>query len=282
MKMTIKNKLLLGFTGVLLLMAAIAGIGSYAVFSLRKSAQDTTRIGDRLNSISVEIQMHNLEAQRKVKSYFLERGAMGEQKASETYLDEANFEISEIQSLASRALKLAPTDETRSKFARINASVDLYVQSMDAAVEASKGNAAGKNAQAAMASYENAAEQLHESAEDGEIAGRDAAQSFQEEIERISKRSVALVIGFSIAGLILALAVSFTLARAILVPVGHLREVAESVSMGNLNVAVHRYSNDEIGDLADSFARMVTAVKFFRMEAEEAQSAADVPEGVAQ
>jgi HAMP domain-containing protein len=64
---------------------------------------------------------------------------------------------------------------------------------------------------------------------------------------------------------------SYKLARAILVPVEHLKDVAENVSLGNLAIEVHRYSDDEIGDLADSFSRMVTAVKFFRMEAEATQ-----------
>jgi HAMP domain-containing protein len=44
--------------------------------------------------------------------------------------------------------------------------------------------------------------------------------------------------------------------------------------MGNLDIAVKRHSNDEIGDLAESFTRMVTAVKFFRMETELAQAEA--------
>jgi len=61
---------------------------------------------------------------------------------------------------------------------------------------------------------------------------------------------------------------SVTLSRAILVPVQHLKDVAENVSLGNLDLTVHRFSDDEIGDLADSFSRMVTAVKFFRSEAE--------------
>ena len=67
---------------------------------------------------------------------------------------------------------------------------------------------------------------------------------------------------------------SFTLARAILNPVDHLKEVAESVSMGNLDVSVKRYSEDEIGDLADSFSRMVAAVKYFRLEMEMMESEA--------
>jgi len=64
---------------------------------------------------------------------------------------------------------------------------------------------------------------------------------------------------------------TFTLARAILTPVDHLKEVAESVSLGNLDVSVRRYSEDEIGDLADSFSRMLAAVKYFRFEMESMQ-----------
>jgi len=272
MKMTITNKLLLGFGGLLLLTAVIAGIGIYAVSNLRHSAQETTRIGARLNSISVEIQVHNLEAQRKATSYFLQKAALGEENARATYLDEATFEVHEIQSLASKAVQLAPSPEVKAKFKRIDTALHEYEQALDKAVAASQPNQSAKEVQDAMASYDAAGESLHETAEDGEIAGHDVAQQFQDEIERTSKRSVGLAIGFSIVGLVLALSTSFALARAILVPVRHLREVAENVSLGNLDISVHRHSSDEIGDLADSFQRMVTAVKFFRMEAETAQA----------
>jgi len=39
-------------------------------------------------------------------------------------------------------------------------------------------------------------------------------------------------------------------------------------------VSVKRYSEDEIGDLADSFSRMVAAVKYFRLEMEMMESEA--------
>ncbi len=67
MKPTIRNKLLAGFSGVLLLMAAVSAIGIYAQLSLRHSAQDATRIGGQLNSVALEIQVHNLEAQRRFR-----------------------------------------------------------------------------------------------------------------------------------------------------------------------------------------------------------------------
>jgi hypothetical protein len=39
-----------------------------------------------------------------------------------------------------------------------------------------------------------------------------------------------------------------------------------------LQITVRRFSDDEIGDLADSFSRMVVAVRYFQMEAEAASA----------
>jgi HAMP domain-containing protein len=267
-KPTIRNKLLAGFSGVLLLMAAVAGIGIYAVFSLRHSAQDATRVGGQLNAVALEIQVHNLEAQRRIKGYLADVKKIGAQQARETYLDEAGFETHEIETLADRAVRIAPDAEKRAKFQKIVSSVVVYEKALEQAVQAAEGGKPEAEAAAAKASYDDAAEQLHENAEDGEAAGRDAAQTSQDDIARTSQRAVWLSIGVSLVGLMLGMTVSYGLARAILTPVDHLREVAENVSLGNLDIAVRRYSNDEIGDLADSFSRMVAAVKYFQFETE--------------
>ena len=124
MRPTIKNKLVGGFSAVLFLMGVVAVIGVYSVLSLRTSALETARVGDRLNSISLEIQVHNLEAQRKIKSYLAEFKQLGAEKARETYLDEAQFEIHEIVSLAKRGVRIAPTDEKRAKFELISTAAD--------------------------------------------------------------------------------------------------------------------------------------------------------------
>ncbi len=275
MRPTIKNKLVGGFSAVLALMGVVAAIGVYSVLSLRTSALETARVGDRLNSISLEIQVHNLEAQRKIKNYLAEFKRLGADKARETYLDEAEFEIHEIVSLAKRGVRIAPTDEKRAKFQLISEAAGNYATALETVAHGVETNLAdgGK----AVAAYEAAAQHLNESAEDGEMAGRDASQSSQENIERVSKRSVPMVLGVSLLGLVIALVMSVVLSRAILLPVEHLKEVAENVSMGNLQISVRRFSEDEIGDLADSFTRMVVAVRFFQMEA-EASKALPIPE----
>lgn len=266
MKPTIRNKLLAGFSGVLLLMAAVAGIGIYSVFRLKHSAQDATRVGGQLNSVALEIQVHNLEAQRRVEGYLLDVKRIGAQQARDTYLDEAAFEIHEIQSLAVRAVSIAPDAQKRAKFQKLASSVGAYDKALTQAVEAAEKGKSDAEVAAANTVYEAAAEQLSENAEDGEAAGREAAQTSQDDIARTSRRAVWFSISVSLLGLLLGVGMSYALARAILVPVDHLREVAESVSMGDLNISVRRYSEDEIGDLADSFSRMVAAVKYFRLE----------------
>ncbi len=278
MKGTIRNKLVAGFTGVLVLMAAVATIGGYAVFSLRADANEATRVGARLNSLALEIQVHNLEAVRKVKNYLAQTGSSGTEKKRQMYLEEAKFEVNEIQSLAGKAVALASTPQARAKFSKITEASKEFDQSLSKVVEANVAGADSEAAKSALSNYEDAAEELHESAEDGEVIGHDASQKSLEAIDHTSSQSVSLVVGISILGLALGAIVSYKLSRAILVPVDHLKEVAENVSLGNLDIAVRRYSEDEIGDLADSFSRMVTAVKFFRMEAELIQAEANANE----
>jgi len=274
MKPTIRNKLTAGFSGVLLLMTVVSAIGIFALFSLRHSARDATRVGGQLNSVALEIQVHNLEAQRRINGYLANVKKIGPKRAREMYLDEAAFEIHEIESLADRAVRIAPDAEKRAKFQKIVSSAATYEKALGGAVDAAEKGNSDSAAAAADAAYDATAEQLHEDAEDGEAAGRDAAQTSQDDIARTSRRATWLSVGVSLLGLLLGITMSYTLARAILTPVNHLKEVAENVSMGNLEISVRRYSEDEIGDLADSFSRMVAAVKYFRLEMEGLESGA--------
>ena len=152
MRPTIKNKLVGGFSAVLALMGVVAAIGVYSVLSLRTSALETARVGDRLNSISLEIQVHNLEAQRKIKNYLAEFKRLGADKARETYLDEAEFEIHEIVSLAKRGVRIAPTDEKRAKFQLISEAAGNYATALETVAHGVETNLAdgGK----AVAAYE--------------------------------------------------------------------------------------------------------------------------------
>jgi twitching motility protein PilJ len=66
-----------------------------------------------------------------------------------------------------------------------------------------------------------------------------------------------------------ALTLAFFLSSGITVPILHLRDVAEDVSRGDLSASISVESEDEIGDLAAAFGRMVTAIRFFAAEEDE-------------
>jgi HAMP domain-containing protein len=62
---------------------------------------------------------------------------------------------------------------------------------------------------------------------------------------------------------LIAAVVAFVLANAIVTPVVHLRNVADRVSRGEIDdVEIEVKSQDEIGDLAGAFRRMVASVRF--------------------
>ena len=273
MKLTIRNKLIAGYLCLLVLMAAVAVIGGYSLYRLKLEAHNATAIGGRLNSIAIEIQVHNLEAQRRVRSYLAEVGKLGPEKARSLYLEEADFEIHEIESLSGKAVAIAPDSDKRAKFTKLVDSQALYRKALDETIKAAETGDPDLRA-AAITKYETAADALHDDAEDGEVAGRDASEASEAIIASTSQRAQTYSLAISLLGLIVGIGMSIMLLRAILRPVDHLREVAESVSMGNLQIAVKRYSDDEIGDLSDSFSRMLTAVKYFRMEAEMIQEEA--------
>ena len=182
---TIRNKLVGGFGALLLLMAVVAVIGCRAVLELRASALETARVGDRLDSISLEIQVHNLEAQQRINGYLANFKQVGADKARELYLDEAQFEIHEIQSLATKGVKIARTDEKKTKFHLIVQASSDYSDAVDAVVQSveSKSQVDANT----LAKYQSTSQHLNETAEDGEMAGRDASQTSQDRIEQIQQ-----------------------------------------------------------------------------------------------
>ncbi len=75
-----------------------------------------------------------------------------------------------------------------------------------------------------------------------------------------------LLIAMTVLAFVMAAGMGLVFARAITRPIAHLRDVADRVSTGDLeNVEITVESQDEIGDLATSFRRMVASIKFLML-----------------
>lgn len=62
----------------------------------------------------------------------------------------------------------------------------------------------------------------------------------------------------------LAFVAAFLVARTLVRPLRELEHAADRISKGDFDVQLDIRSRDEVGDLADSFERMIAAIKFFR------------------
>ena len=85
----------------------------------------------------------------------------------------------------------------------------------------------------------------------------------QEFDSRISDAQASLlaVTGGTAVGVLLAVALAIAIAQTITRPLQHLADVADRMSMGELEVEIDVNQNDEIGKLAESLRRMQTSLR---------------------
>jgi methyl-accepting chemotaxis protein len=91
---------------------------------------------------------------------------------------------------------------------------------------------------------------------------RDEALQAVDDARRSILLSVILVI-------VLIIPASIIAARTLVEPLRKLKEATDRISRGDFAVQLDIRSGDEIGELADSFERMVAAIKYFRARREE-------------
>ncbi|MFZ3058620.1 MAG: HAMP domain-containing protein [Candidatus Methanoperedens sp.] len=82
-------------------------------------------------------------------------------------------------------------------------------------------------------------------------------------------RTTSVTIYAIVLSLLIALVVSFVVAKKITDPVKQLTNVANKVSKGDMTEKVEVSSSDEIGDLAESFKRMINAFKVMEAMSKE-------------
>jgi HAMP domain-containing protein len=95
------------------------------------------------------------------------------------------------------------------------------------------------------------------------IIGADMDASTVQERENFIGNTIYAIIGVSIA---VAAAIVGVFAATLIKDIKKLNKTAEQISEGNTNLTVDVNRKDEIGDLAQSFSRMVASLKFMMSE----------------
>jgi hypothetical protein len=127
---------------------------------------------------------------------------------------------------------------------------------------------------AKTAIYEEATRRLEAVSDALARAGFAASQVSLARAARTAWLSIFTVVLISAGTIWVGVRYGTRISAHIIRPVKHLTGVAERVSMGDLSLPVDHTCDDEIGDLEDSLARLVTAVKFYQIESQEAAESA--------
>src|SRR5690606_15449471 len=77
------------------------------------------------------------------------------------------------------------------------------------------------------------------------------------------------ILVLTVFAVLLIIPASMAVARTLVQPLKDLKDATDRLSRGDFAVDLNIRSNDEIGELADSFERMVAAIKFFRERSRE-------------
>jgi len=108
-----------------------------------------------------------------------------------------------------------------------------------------------------------------EQSEDIAFAPLDSVNELEDDLSRNTNTVIITLATVLALAIIAALAMAVVFSRSITKPVSELRDVADKISKGEMDVKIDIKSKDEIGDLAESFGRMVAAVRFLSQDEEK-------------
>ena len=89
-----------------------------------------------------------------------------------------------------------------------------------------------------------------------------------QQIDDLRTNNLLIMIGLTIIASALVLFISISIIRDL----KKLNKAAETISMGEMNTEVSVHRKDEVGELAESFGRMIASLKFEMMLREEEEN----------
>ena len=297
-KMKIKTKILLSFLMIVLIGVAALGLTVSNTMRISNSAKEIaekTSISNRL----MEIQ-HAFSAKSVAERDFLLTGDpafLELREGLEAEVDEhlalaieaaAGHEHELLQELRTQLQDEESFHEVEELFnenkreeaillyARINYGASYSEDFQPSTLPASHGEEPNGSAVEASHGEESkvsvaAASPGEESHDASTLDVDDVISGILRDSDQRQRTSVITSVIAAVLAVAFALAAGLFLSRKITGPILQLRDIANKVSLGDLNFTDTVNAQDEIGELSDSFERMVTAIRFLVAEGRETE-----------
>ncbi|HOO27096.1 MAG TPA: methyl-accepting chemotaxis protein [Lachnospiraceae bacterium] len=261
--MNIGVKLVIGFVIVALIAGVVGVLGIYfsrTINQADKQLYEDNTIGlETAANISVCYQRVRFNTIKMLLDELLVENAIekieGYREETEAYL------LSYAEKISS--------EEDRQLYEELASTWDIYTGYVDQISKyASSGDTeAGKDL--AIGEAATAAENLRIAADNLIEYNSHSAESKSESNDVLAQKALYVMIIIVVIGMILAVVLGMIISRMISVPVNKMKEAANQLALGNVDINLNVDTKDEIGNLAESMRLMIANIREQAMAAEK-------------
>jgi methyl-accepting chemotaxis protein len=164
------------------------------------------------------------------------------------------------------------TSEDKENFAELSKNWDVYNQNIDKIKDDLKNGKIDDAKSLAFGDGAKAGDNLEASFEKLTKFKTDAANAKADSNDQLAQKALYIMIITIVVGIIIAVALGIVISRIISVPVNRMKDAANQLALGDVNVDIDVHTKDEIGSLADSMKEMIANT---RAQAQAAERIAD-------
>ena len=257
-KSSIAKRLALGFGVVLLLLLVVATAGYWGMESVTHETVSMLRGDSKVSQLADEAKIDSLELRRFEKDTLLN---MDNKPVMQNYQDKWKTQLSHLQTVVTELGSLVSTDEDKQLVAAMETEIAVYDRGVDGVVAGindgtiktpQQGNAKVAEVKDEIHRMENAATDLSEK-------HRKIMTEKDTTITNFGRQTGLVMLCVVLITFAAATIVTFVVSRGITIPVkamaSHLGEMAQGG--GDLTKRIEIISQDEVGEMANSFNQFV-------------------------
>ena len=258
--MSIRNKLYAGFGAILAVVLVLFLVNMAAMLRERSARSAATKSAD-MEQATEAVRFQMMENRLLLGNYLL--------SGDTRELDHMNAGVSRLTGLLDHATSLAVSDQERAALGKVKEAEQNWATAFAGSMISKRKDVDAGNATVAELQIfylqQNPTEWLRKSSEPLDEVNQ-ATVTTRDKQQKLNETASIVTLVVSILGTLLAImcgaGVAFFTARSISTPLSHLIGVARQIGdSGDLNQSVDITRNDEIGELARTFDKMVTYLK---------------------
>jgi len=252
MRMTIGKKLGLGFGAVLILLVVVAVVGWISVTNLRDTTERLTAKSENLYLV-MELKASSYELMEAETSYLL--------TGDEKFVKECNAKEEEVKGLLEKEIHEIEK-EAPERAAQIRTDFTNLTTAFNETINLVKAGKKEEAIQMEIKRNDVLIENWHGDMQKEEKISLEDMKKSEQLAQATAATSQKLILFISLLAIVMAAIVAFMIGRGISLPLKALAEVTGVVAGGDLTQEIKEAkSKDEIGELTNSFKRMVASLR---------------------